>query len=80
MWKIPNSIIGKCIPRHSLLIRDPLSNDVIKKPFEIDKAFNKYFINILKKLRDTNNFQVKHKSDKIDQAQITTKRSANSFF
>ena len=30
-------------------------------------------------MRDTNHFQVKHKSDKIDQAQFATKR-ANSFF
>ena len=44
------------------------------------EAFNNYFINIPKKLHDTNDFQVKHKSDKIDKAQFTTKRSANSFF
>ena len=76
LWKILNYLIGKCIPQHSLLICDPLTNDVIKELFEVAEAFNNYFFNIQKKLGDTNDFQVEHKSNKIDQAQFTTKRSA----
>ena len=81
MRKNLNFLIGKCIFHHSHLIRDSQANDVIKEPFETAEAFNNYFIDNSKKLRDANNFQVKHKSDKNDKAQFTTlNRSVNPFF
>ena len=49
--KILNSFIGKCIPQHSLLIRDPLTNDLSKEHFEIAEAFNNYFINFFTSVR-----------------------------
>ena len=49
VWKILNSLIIKCIPQHSPLVRDPLTNDIIKEPFEIAEAFNNFFISIPKK-------------------------------
>ena len=43
-----NSLIGKSFPQRPLLIRDLLTNDVIKEPFEIAEAFSNYFISIQK--------------------------------
>ena len=71
--------MANALPQHSLLIRDPRIYDVIKKPFKIAEAFQYYFINIPKKVYDMNDFRVKHKSNKTDRTQFTTKRWAKSF-
>ena len=80
VWKTLNSFIGKCISQHSTIVHDPLTNDVIKEPFEIVEAFNNYFIDIQKKSCNTNDFLVKHKSDKIDSAQLLQSTKLIHFF